>query len=81
MNCLKYLLQLRLKKHKFDIYYNSDHCIGISDLTIFDYNGILRTELKEGSSLLTNYSPIEEYHDKETLKKLFNLTEEEYSVL
>lgn len=81
MNCLRYLLQLKLKKHKFDIFYNGTHCIGVNDLNIFDYQGMFKTEIKEKSNLVGNYLPIKEYHDKKTLKELFNLTEEEYSVL
>ena len=81
MNCLKYLLQLKLKKYKFDIFYNSNHCIGVNDLNIFDYQGMFKTEIKEKSNLVGNYLLIEEYHDKKTLKKLFDLTEEEYNIL
>lgn len=81
MNCLKYLLQLRIKKHKFDIYYNGNHCIGVNKLDMFDYQGMFKKEITSGSELMGNYLPIEQYHTKEQLREMFNLTEEEFKVL
>lgn len=81
MNCLKYLLQLRIKKHKFDIYYNDNHCIGVNSLDIFDYQGMFKEEILNGSKLTVGYLPIEQYYNKEQLREMFNLTEEEFKVL
>lgn len=77
MNCLKYLLQLKIKKHNFKILYNGDHCIGVNMLDIYDYNNQFKNNLLLGNKLNSNYLPIEEYHNKETLIKIFNLNEEE----
>ena len=81
MNCLKYLLQKRIQKHKFDILYNGDHCIGVNMLAIYDYNSQFKNDLLLGNNLNKNYLPIEQYHDKETLIRLFNLTEKEAQIL
>lgn len=81
MNCLKYLLQLKIKRHNFSILYNGDHCIGVNILNIYDFNNQFKRDLLRGSPINKNYLPIEEFHSKEDLIKLFNLTEEEAQML
>lgn len=75
MNCLKYLLDLLTKGYNFRILYNGNHVIGVSELVLHDYNGVLREELLKGWQ--TNYLPIEESHDTDTLIELFGVTEPE----
>ena len=76
MNCLKYVLTL-YKDHKCKILYNGNHVIGVSDFAIFDYQNLFKKELLEKSSLVKNYSHIQEWHAYLTIERLFDLDDNE----
>lgn len=76
MNCLKYVLTL-YKDHKCKILYNGNHVIGVSEFTIFDYQNLFKKELLAKSPLVKNYSPIQEWHNYNIIKRLFNLNDNE----
>lgn len=80
-NCLIYLLDLWRRGHRFEIFYNSHHCIGMDSYNLFDFNNQLKDEIREGSVLLKNYLLIEKCHDKETVGKIFNLSKEQFEIL
>lgn len=66
MNCLTYLLDLWRKGERFKILYNGDHAIGYNETDFFDYGN----HSYENS---TTFSPIEKWHNDETLVKIFKL--------
>lgn len=78
MDCLRYLLNLHSDGHKFTIYYNSDHCFGVSEIKLFDFNNQFKKDFLQG--LCDMYLPLTTCHEKETVKKIFNL-DERYSKL
>ena len=78
MSCLTYLLNLWSDGHRFVIYYNSDHCIGVSETKLFDFNNQFKKDFLQG--LCDMYLPLTVCHEKETVKKIFNL-DERYSKL
>ena len=78
MDCLRYLLNLLADGHRFTIYYNCDHCFGVSETKLFDFNNQFKKDFLYG--LCDMYLPLTICHEKETVKKIFNL-DERYSKL
>lgn len=68
MNCLTYLLDLWRKGERFKILYNGDHLIGYNETDFFDYGN---HDYRDS----TPFSPIKNWHTKETIVKIFELTE------
>lgn len=83
MSCLTYLLQLLEQGHKFIILENGNHYIGVNDKKIFELGDTFKKDLQLGYSLRggNNYLPIEKCHEKETVKKIFNLDERYSKIL
>lgn len=83
MDCLRYLLDLLQRGHKFKILTDCNHCIGVSRKKLFDFGGFFKEDLVNGFSWRggSQYLPIEECHTKELVRKIFNLTDEEYKIL
>ena len=74
MNCLKYVLQ----NYRDDlmILYNGDHVIALGYNLFLDYNSQFKGNPKNNP-----YLPLEKSHNKETVKRIFELTEEESKIL
>lgn len=68
INCLTYLLNIWQKGQRFIILYNGDHTIGDDKGLIFDFDYKQRGDINK-------YIPLEKCHEKETIKKIFNLDE------
>lgn len=81
MNCLTYLLDLLKVGREFTILYNGDHCIGVNKKEIIEVNNTFKLSLLSNSILSKNYSMIEDFHDLETIKNIFNLKPEETAIL
>ena len=83
MDCLRHLLLLWEKGHRFIILENEDHYIGVNDSKIFELGNTFKKDLQLGYSLrgANNYLPLEKCHDKETVKKIFNLDERYSKIL
>lgn len=79
MNCLTYLLDLLERGHNFKILYNGNHCIGVNDTKLFDFGNFFKNDLLNGKQAA--YTPIETYHTKEVILKIFNLTDKEYNII
>ena len=79
MNCLTYLLDLYERGHRFVIYYDSNHCYGVNEYKLFDYGNGFKKELVLGGG--RNYTTLESAHKKETVRKIFKLTEKQYKTL
>ena len=76
MNCLTYLLKLISQGVKMKIFYNGDHCIGVSEKKIYDLGNYFKKELLKGCNL--KYTPIEDNHDLEAVIRSFEIKEQEY---
>lgn len=83
INCLTYLLDLWQRGHRFTILTNVDHYIGVNEKKIFELGNTFKKDLMSGYALTggSSYERIETAHKKETVKKIFNLTEEQYKIL
>lgn len=73
MNCLTYLLDLWRRGHKFQILYDSNHCVGVNKKKIFDFGDFLKKDFLSGEKI--NYQRLEHSHSKETVVKIFKLNE------
>lgn len=71
MNCLTYLLQLWDQGHRFTIFYDGNHCCGVSDKKLFDLNSTFKKDMMDGNAGM--YLPLENCHSKEVTKRIFNL--------
>lgn len=74
MNCLKYVLQNY--KDDLRILYNGDHVIALGDNLFLDYNSQFKGNPKNNP-----YLPLEKSHNKETVERIFELTDEESKIL
>lgn len=83
MNCLTHLLKLWNEGHRFQINYNGNHCYGVNRSKIFELGNEFKEDLMRGFSSRgsNNYTPIEIWHTKETISKIFNLSEKENKLL
>lgn len=79
MNCLTHLLDLISRGHKFSILYDGNHCIGVNETKLFDFGNFLKKDFLNRNKI--NFTPIEEWHSKETIAKIFSLTELEKEIL
>ena len=68
MDCLRYLLNLWARGEKFKIYYDSNHCFGLQNGLVFDFNYRQRGDE-------SRYLPLEESHNLKTVVKIFELDE------
>ena len=68
MNCLTYLLTLWREGNRFTIFYDGNHCWS----EIFDLGNCERSD---------NFDAIENYHNKETIIKIFNLNKTDAKTL
>ena len=82
-NCLTYLLDLWKSGHRFKLLYNGSHCVSANEKRIFELGNEFKKDLMRGFSARgsNEYTPIELWHSKETIKKIFNLNEEDYKSL
>lgn len=78
-NCLLFLLDLWQRGHKFKIFYDGCHCFALNEKKVFDLNNTFKKDFLAGKG--NRYILLENSHDKETVKKIFNLTEEQYKIL
>ena len=76
MNCLTYLLKLISQGVQMKIFYNSEHCIGVSEKKIYDLGNYFKKELLKGCNL--KYTPIEDNHDLEAVIRSFEIKEQYY---
>lgn len=76
MNCLTYLLHLLSEGHKFKIFYNGEHCIGVNGKKLFDFGNKFKEELLNGKNNTLKYFQITEYHPIEGLISAFNIKDE-----
>ena len=76
MNCLTYLLKLISQGVQMKIFYNGDHCIGVSNKKIYDLGNNFKKELLKGCNL--KYTLIEDNHDLEAVIRSFEIKEQEY---
>ena len=74
MNCLKYVLQNY--RDDLRILYNGDHIIAFGEDLFLDYNNQFKATPKEMIYIL-----LEKSHTKETVERIFELTEEESKIL
>lgn len=83
MDCLRYLLDLLDRGHKFKILYDGNHCIGVSETKLFDFGGFFKKDLINGFSWKggSEYLPIEDSLEKERVCLSFKLTEKEFNIL
>lgn len=83
MNCLTHLLKLWNEGHRFQINYNGNHCYGVNKNKIFELGSEFKEDLIRGFSARgsNKYSPIEMWHTKEVISKIFKLTEEQIKIL
>ena len=58
------------------IFYNSEHCIGVSEKKIYDLGNNFKKELLKGCNL--KYTPIEDNHNLEAVIRSFEIKEQEY---
>lgn len=81
MDCLRYLLDLVERGHRFTILGNENHYIGVNDKKIFELGNTFKKDLQAGYSFFgaNNYIPLEN-GDKERIEKIFDL-EEKYCIL
>lgn len=80
MNSLQYLLEKIVSGDKITIMYNGDHCFGVNSESIFDYNGLFKSEILSGKSVLEYYE-ISSHYDIRVLTKIFKLNASELKVL
>ena len=77
MNCLTYLLKLISQGVQMKIFYNGDHCIGVSEKKIYDLGSYFKKELLKGYNL--KYTPIEDNHDLEAVIRSFEMRDKKYT--
>jgi hypothetical protein len=71
MNCLTYLLDLWERGHRFKIFYDENHCIGVNETKIFDLNNTYKKDILRQSE--RKYLPLKYVHTKEQVIESFNL--------
>ena len=76
MNCLTYLLKLISQGVELKIFYNGEHCIGVSEKKIYDLGNYFKKELLECCNL--KYTPIEYNHSLEVIIRSFEMKEKKY---
>lgn len=74
MNCLKYVLQNY--RDDLNILYNGDHIIAFGEDLFLDYKSQFKATPREMIYIL-----LEKSHDKKTVERIFELTEEESKIL
>jgi hypothetical protein len=79
MSCLTYLLQMFSQGHRFLIFYDGNHCCGINEKKLFDLNGTFKKDVLLGG--VFRYERIEKCHEKEQIKRIFNLDEKNSKIL
>ena len=75
LNCLTYLLNLWEQGNRFTIFYCGDHCIGVTKEGILDFGNFNWQEQT------VHMMPIEKWHNKKTVSKIFNLSKEQNELL
>lgn len=78
-NCLTYLLDLWQRGHRFKIFYDGCHAMSMNEKKVFDLNNTFKKDFLSGKG--NRYILLEKSHNKETVRKIFNLTEEQYKIL
>ncbi len=73
-NCLTYALNLWSKNNKLEILYDGNHVIAVEDGLIFDYDFRQRGDE-------SRYLPLQKCHEKETIKRIFNLNEKNCKII
>jgi len=69
MNCLTYILDLIDEGYDLKVLYDSNHVVGVDqDNLIHDFDINMRGDI-------FTYLPVEQYHTKEVIKKIFDLDE------
>ena len=76
MNCLTYLLKLISQGVQMKIFYNVDHCIGVSNKKIYDLGNYFKKELLKGCNL--KYTPIEDNHSLEVIIRSFEMKDKKH---
>ena len=79
MSCLTYLLDLWRRGHRFKIYYDGHHCIGVNETKLFDFGNFLKQDFLNENKI--NFIPIEKCHTKEIIIKIFELNETDTNTL
>lgn len=73
-SCLEYLLDIFNTGKRFDIYYNSDHCIGVSGTSIFEKNSYaFKKSIENGEDV--RYFELSENYPYESIVNSFGLSD------
>lgn len=79
-SCLEYLLDLFKSGKRFDIYYNSDHCIGLSGTTIIEKDSYaFKKSIENGEEI--RYFELTKGHSEESIAISFQLSAEYGEIL